>query len=118
MSYILHSDVTTIAFLTNHGVKLGVAKDEDVHRTPVNKRYNYKWHDRLVHKHTISYVSSADAFYFNQWWTNGTLLTYAPEYDPLDVSTVVLTGRQLPAQTYEPPYDNLYAVKFIIEEVS
>lgn len=116
MSYILASDVSTLSFIPDEGANLGVLKNESVHVTPGNRRFNYKWSDRLVHKFSVSFVTSADANLLNTWWLDSQPLIYAPEYDPLDVSTVYITGNKLPSSVYEKNYLTLYKVKLSIEE--
>ena len=117
MSYFLSDGVSSVAWSPDYTPNLGVSKMQDSHRTPTGSRFVYKWADILSQKHSISYVTSADTFLFNNWWLNNTVLMYTPEYDALDISTVALFGSKLPGANYEKPYNDLYRIMILIEEV-
>jgi len=117
MSYFLTDNVSSVAWNPDYSPDLGIRKDQSVHRTPSGRRFDYKWTDFISQKHKVSFVTSADAYLFNNWWLNNTPLKYTPDYDATDVSTVILAGNKLPASKFEKPYDDLFVVNILLEEL-
>jgi len=117
MSYFLSDNVSSVAWNPNYSPTLGINKIQSTHRTPSGRRFDYKWADFVSQKHSIDFVTSADAYLFNNWWLNNTPLKYTPDYDVTDVSTIILSGNKLPALKFEKPYDDLFKVSIVIEEL-